>query len=222
MACYEILFGIPWNSVICPSILHLIPRKCKISGLWWVFWMFSQQNSKQLLKWVYKNVLGKQAASSLLITAWFTLILLEPSSSCSDVWTTPSSPPKVHKEFSKIHGYISRSLFSIWIISPNWSVFDGGGGASRCIMQSEEQEKSWTNSRDMTGAGCPGDREGEPTGAWSVHVGWGGQWDPQSRTLFSQRQQTFEMVQFSWSTNNCNREKNSRKHYWFKLSTWIE
>lgn len=38
-------------------ILHSIPRRCKISGLWWVFQISSQQNSKQLLKQVYKMCL---------------------------------------------------------------------------------------------------------------------------------------------------------------------
>lgn len=213
MACYETLLGIPWNSVICPSILHLIPRKCKISELWWVFWMLSQQNSKQLLKWAYKNVLGKQPASSLLITAWFTFILLEPSFSFWGVWTTPSAPPKVHKQFSKIHGYISRSLFSIWIISPNWSVFDGGRvGLLVDVSCNLKNKKKVGPTPDIRlGLGVQETEQGNQQEPGGCNVGWGGWWDPESRTLFSQGQQTFEMVHFSWGTNNYNWGKKLQK-----------
>lgn len=56
--------GLLWNTPQHPlklcyltSILYLIPRKCEISGLLWVFWMSSQHNSKQLLKWVHRMCL---------------------------------------------------------------------------------------------------------------------------------------------------------------------
>lgn len=129
------------------SILHLIPRKCKISGLWWVFWISSQQNAKQLLKQVYTTCLEQQFASSLLeeVDLVFCKSRVLHAGVCGPHTLPPTSPSpqrlsKGTRQGSR-HKEISGPSIPIWIISPGSYAFGGGGATWRglCILRNEEK-----------------------------------------------------------------------------------
>lgn len=182
--------------------------------------MSSQQNSKQLLKWVHKMCLEQRPASSFLITAWFSLTYSARTESfiLGYVGYHPHTL-KLLEDFAKVsrqdswHEYISSASISIWKFPQIDLPLVEVRMPVEVPLQSEEWEEIQTNSSNMA-LGIQEREEycRETTEAWWISLaGWGGGWDPGTQTFFSQGQQTFQRALPSQSRSNCNWEKNLQK-----------